>query len=397
MDDADSKEKDGKEDDGVDPFTTQCGVFYCEVCGDTFATAAHVDRHSQIAHKEKREGKHQCSYCPYNSYYKTNVARHERTHTGECPFTCNLCLKVFNRADALEAHVQTHAAEKPFECTECSQHFYSSSKLRRHKKLVHSEDARKHACPYCGKMFAKKAFLQTHLPMHTGKRVYQCSLCPQSFTQLANVRKAPAQGMNAVTVQCVMLFCHVCGDAFQTNADLESHWQASHPSQQERPEGKHRCSYCPYSSDNKSHTTRHERTHTGERPFTCTVCQKGFSRPERLETHMNIHAREKSMELGEYGQYVKPEAQEAALAVSQYAHHPLLRHDVRPGGTTPQVVCFNAHSIAVQEVFPSFRHFKIPQDCTASGTSTHSAATASPAAYWRRMYIRANHSGYSGT
>uniref|UniRef100_L7LXU8 C2H2-type domain-containing protein n=1 Tax=Rhipicephalus pulchellus TaxID=72859 RepID=L7LXU8_RHIPC len=177
-----------------------------------------------------------------------------------------------------------------------------------------------------------------------------------------------------------MFFCPLCGDAFPTNADLDSHWQASHPLNQERPEGKHRCTYCPYSSDNKSHTTRHERTHTGERPFTCTICQKSFSRSERLETHMNVHTRGRWLERSEYGQYVTPEApQEAAFAVRQHAHPPLLRPDVCPEGTTPQAVHFTSPSL-VPEVFPALHHFQISQECGASGTSTRSAATALPAA-----------------
>ncbi|XP_049274519.1 zinc finger protein 436-like isoform X2 [Rhipicephalus sanguineus] len=191
-----------------------------------------------------------------------------------------------------------------------------------------------------------------------------------------------AAGTNAVIIRRVVYCCDVCGEAFPTTADLDNHRQDPH---HERPEGKHRCSYCPYSSDNKSHTTRHERTHTGERPFTCTVCQKGFSRADRLERHMNIHTREMSMEHSKYGQYDKPEApQEAALAGHQSTHLPLLRQDVWPEGTIPQAASYNAHTqaaIAVQEVFPSFRHFNIlSQECRALDNSACSAAAASPTA-----------------
>ncbi|XP_049274688.1 zinc finger protein 17-like isoform X2 [Rhipicephalus sanguineus] len=190
-----------------------------------------------------------------------------------------------------------------------------------------------------------------------------------------------AAGTNAVTIQRVVYCCDVCGEAFRTTADLDNHRQDPH---HERPEGKHRCSYCPYSSDNKSHTTRHERTHTGERPFTCTVCQKGFNRADLLERHMNIHTRQIWVVHSKYGQYVKPEApQEAALSGHQGTHLPLLRQDVSPEGTTPQAASYNAHTqaaMAVQEVFPSFRHFKISQEGRALGTSACSGPTASPTA-----------------
>ncbi|GFU83062.1 transposable element Tcb1 transposase [Trichonephila clavipes] len=38
-----------------------------------------------------------------------------------------------------------------------------------------------------------------------------------------------------------------------------------------------KCPYCPYSAAFNSILKRHILTHTGERPFTCTVCHKGIA------------------------------------------------------------------------------------------------------------------------
>ena len=49
---------------------------------------------------------------------------------------------------------------------------------------------------------------------------------------------------------------------------------------------RHPCSYCEKSFGQKTDLTRHVMIHTGEKPFICRICSKGFTRNEKLKYHM---------------------------------------------------------------------------------------------------------------
>nr|XP_050050379.1 GDNF-inducible zinc finger protein 1-like [Dermacentor andersoni] len=208
---------------GKNAMTTQCVVFCCEACGDAFSAAKHLHRHWQTRHRKRQEGKHQCSYCTYSSDRKAHVTMHERTHTGERPFSCYVCQKGFYRADDVETHMRVHTKEKPFECNECGQRFNVSSNLNRHKKL-HSDDAEIHACADCGKTFNQKVHLKSHLRTHTGERPYQCSQCNQRFTELGSVRKHERM----VHAGDYPHYCPHCGKGLANNFKLKKHLRARH-------------------------------------------------------------------------------------------------------------------------------------------------------------------------
>ncbi|XP_040072251.1 gastrula zinc finger protein XlCGF17.1-like [Ixodes scapularis] len=67
----------------------------------------------------------------------------------------------------------------------------------------------------------------------------------------------------------------------------------SQPTTRPRYEGMYTCKFCPYSCRSLSHVTRHERTHTGEKPFRCSVCEKAFAFIADLRMHMRTHTGEK--------------------------------------------------------------------------------------------------------
>ena len=169
------------------------------------------------------------------------------------------------RRDAFKIHTSFHREGGDNErvcCDKCGKDFSNKNALHTHKKTVHEGKRPRWmttpaSCTICNTAFKNSIHLNRHkIKSHSTDKKYECKYCRKRFCSLPEMR--------------------------------------SHEITHEEPQFK--CSFCGKMVKNMSTLVFHEREHTGERPFVCDVCGKGFKASCSLTTHrkrvhkiVNVH------------------------------------------------------------------------------------------------------------
>ncbi|XP_077519895.1 histone-lysine N-methyltransferase PRDM9-like [Amblyomma americanum] len=120
--------------------------------------------------------------------------------------------------------------------------------------------------------------------------------------------------------------CETCGDLFSAQKLLDKHRQSNHS---QKLGGRHSCRYCPYTSDYKCNVIRHQRNHTGERPFVCKECGKAVAQRQYLIDHLLTHLKKRPHECPDCGQRFR--------RAFDMASHRKMHHS--SGGRIASLVC----------------------------------------------------------
>ena len=103
---------------------------------------------------------------------------------GECPYKCNLCGRRFRDNSTFYQHKKSHSKAGSYRCTQCRKRFVFQELLRQHIQTQHTQE-KTFKCADCGRCFATKKYLASHMRVHTGEVPYGCVTCGKKFRHRA--------------------------------------------------------------------------------------------------------------------------------------------------------------------------------------------------------------------
>ncbi|XP_012886401.1 PREDICTED: zinc finger and BTB domain-containing protein 48 isoform X1 [Dipodomys ordii] len=246
--------------------------FECPKCGKCYFRKENLLEHEARNCMNRSEQVFTCSVCQETFRRRTELRTHMVSHTGEMPYKCSSCSQQFMQKKDLQSHmIKLHGAPKPHACSTCAKCFLSRTELQLHEAFKHRGE-KLFVCEECGHRASSRNGLQMHIKAkHRNERPYVCEFCSHAFTQKANLNMHLRTHTGEKPFQC-----HLCGKTFRTQGELgrfpslswgHAQWLSS--------------ALSPTASLDK-----HNRTHTGERPFSCEFCEQRFTEKGPLLRHV---------------------------------------------------------------------------------------------------------------
>ncbi len=258
------------------------GCLSCKICKKAFKKKAYPRNHMNNKHNPSSK-KHACNLCKNVYPSHASLVRHLSTHTAESMKTCNICNQQFSK---LASHLKSHGS-KNIPCPLCNQTFVHKVSVKKHIEESHrgkpggksyKDMETRTKCKTCGKHFASRFTLATHVKQVHNDRKFQCPLCMAHFsskgTCVQHVRKIHGQSGKEKCPEC---------NKEMWKGNSKKHMEIHSDSRKTFP-----CLECSSVLASKEGLIVHQRMHRGEHKIPCPTCRVHIYR-SHIQKHMRTH------------------------------------------------------------------------------------------------------------
>ncbi|XP_050312556.1 zinc finger protein 675-like isoform X2 [Anthonomus grandis grandis] len=266
--------------------------FICDSCPKEFSSSTKLISHCKKTHGITENIRpYSCERCPQRFLTSSTLWQHIKYHEGVKSNMCSYCGKGFITKTDLTNHEKKHLNLREYKCDLCSKTFNTHKNIRTHKLIVHTDSSNwKFVCEICSKPFPIKSNYDSHMRRHTGDKKFECHLCDKKFAAKCDLQRHIKSHSDVRDYRCPH-----CKREYKDERVLKVHMAKIHSIGLDKvkiPERtrKYACNLCPKAYFAKNKLTRHLYGHSGEKPFSCDICDKKFKDKWYVKTHLkNYH------------------------------------------------------------------------------------------------------------